>query len=239
MKRIFAKGLVLALCVGFTACNDDDPAPYGSGELYVISKFETPEVEGETPVVVYALSMEAVGQNEIPSSVKVTGPGSANYTLDNTSGFFTKTSAYTTSIPAEGTYTFTYTFASGEVTTSQDILSDEVLEPATFTSVTVSSSQIELEWEEVEDADAIEIVLLNDDDEMIFRSTTASVGYLDGDETEYTIKPSTGTWGETPTTGESYTLQIRGLLGGSGSYYQAISIASKTVVWGTDTNSGL
>jgi len=232
MKRIFAQGLILALFAGFAACNDDDPAPYGAGELYVISKLEQPTVEGETPTVVYALHMEAVGQNEVATSVTVTGPSSASYTLDNTSGYFTKNTEFSSSVPLEGTYTFNYTFTSGAAATSQDVLSAEVLDPATITMITVSDNQVEVEWEEVEGADAMEIVLRNSEDEMIFRSTTASYGYLNGDETEYTISTSAGQWGDAPQDGETYTLEVRGLLGGTQSYYQAISIASEEVVWG-------
>jgi len=220
---------------GFTACNDDDPAPYGAGEAYVISKWEEPAVEGEDPTVVYSLHMEAVGQNQVATSVVVTGPGSASYTLTGANGFFTRETSFTSTAPAEGTYTFTYTFASGAVATSQDVLSDDVLAPAVVTSVVVSEDKIDLEWEAVEDADAIEIVLLNDEHEMIFRSTTNTLGYLDGDETEYTVKRTAGSWGETPADGETYTLQVRGLLGGSGSYYQAMSIASEEIVWGEAT----
>lgn len=233
MKRIFAKGLILALFAGLTACNDDEPAPYGVGEVYVISKLEAPAVEGDDPTVVYALHMEAAGQNQVPTSVVVTGPGSTTHTLTGSNGFFMKETAFTTTVPAEGTYTFTYTFPSGEVDSSLDALSDEVLEPANIKTVSVLTDKINLEWDEVEGADVIEVVLRDSEAKMIFSSTTNMYGYLNGDKTEYTLGTTAGSWGAAPVDGGTYTLEVRGLLAGAASYYQSVSIASVEVVWGS------
>ncbi|PTN10403.1 hypothetical protein [Mangrovibacterium marinum] len=234
MKKIFAKGLILAMFAGLTACNDDDPTPYGVGEAYVISKLEAPATEGEDATVVYALHLEAVGQYEVPTSVTVSGPGGATYTLSSESGYFSNNEVYTTSLPAEGSYTFNYTFASGLSTTSVDALSDEVLDPAIITSVVVSDDEVELSWEEVEDADAIVVSLRNPEGEIIFSSTT-NAGYLVGNKTDYTISTQQGSWAEAPAEGTTYTLEITGLLSGSASYYQAISIAEDHIVWGQTT----
>lgn len=237
MKKSIVKGLILALIVGFTACNDDDdPTPYGVGEAYVISKLEAPAVEGEDATVVYALHLEAAGQYEVPTSVTVSGPGGTTYTLSSESGYFSNDEVYSTSLPASGTYTFKYTFASGLSTSSVDALSDEVLEPAVITSVVVSEDDIELTWEEVEDADAIVVSLRNPEGEIIFSSTT-NAGYLLGSKTSYTISTQQGSWAEAPADGTTYTLEITGLLGSNTSYYQAISTAADHIVWGGVTTT--
>jgi hypothetical protein len=233
MKNFFVKGFIPVLLAIFVSCNDDDPSPYGYGDAYVASELS----EGtEEPVVVYGLHMDASAIYGTLSSVEVTA-GSESYTLvknTDTGAFYFESDEYTTDPPAEGTYIFTYTFSSGETSTSSDVLSDDVLLPANITSCVFSDDEIELEWDEIEDAEAVEIRLKEADGDLIFRSTTNSSGYLAGDKTDYTISSSAGTWkdGYSMTDGDTYIVEVIGLLGDGTNYLQAQSTATTTIVWG-------
>lgn len=234
MKKIFVKVLVFVLFVGFVACNDD-PDPEGIGDVYVISNLSPAAGEGEEPTVVYGLHMDAYPYNGTFSSVKAT-LGVTNFTLekDNDTGMFVyEQDEYSPEPPADGTYTFTYTFSDGVITSSADALTDDVLIPATITTCDFADNKIELEWDEIEDAEAIYIQLKEADGDIVFNSKTSTSLYLSGEETEYTIQESSGTWlsGYSPTDGATYTVEIVALLGGSVGL-QAISVSTDTVVWG-------
>jgi hypothetical protein len=223
-----------ALLIGFTSCNNDDPDPEGFGDVFIISKLEAAVDESEEPTVVYGLYIGAGALNGTPSSVSAT-VGSTSYTLEkdnDTGGFSYESDEYSTELPAEGTYTLSYTFPSGDITTSANVLTDDVLIPANITSCAFADNKIEVEWDAVEDADVLYVQLKDDDGESVFSST----GYLDGDETEYTISTTAGSWksGYEMNDGETYTVEVIALLAenATSNYLQAQSTASSTVVWG-------
>jgi len=82
----------------------------------------------------------------------------------------------------------------------------------------------------VADADLIYVQLRDADDALMFTSIVSS--YLSGDETEYMITTSGGTWYASPTDGVSYTVEVRALLLDTAGAVQAVSIGSTPVVWG-------
>jgi len=236
MRKIIFRLLILSVFAGFVSCDDDDPDPQGYGDAYVISKLSDPGEEDEEPTVVYGLYLQAGGLYGTLSSVNVT-TGTASYILkkdSNTGGFYYETN-YSTNVPAEGNYTFSYTFTSGEISSSLDALTDDVLIPATITSSTFSNNEIDLEWDEVEDADATYVLLRDADGDLVFSSVTNS--YLAGDETEYTISRSFGAWDpdHTMTDGATYTVEIVALMADNAGSVQAMSIGTTTVVWGEET----
>jgi hypothetical protein len=239
MKKKFVKALVLILFAGFVACNDDDPAPQGIGDAYIISKLAPAEEEGEESAVVHGLHIEAGAVYGILSSVTVSR-GATSYTLEKytgteSNGFFYDQDDYDATLPAEGTYTFNYTFTTGETYTTTDALTDDVLSPANITTCTFSDDKIELEWDEVEDADATYVLLKDADGDIVFSSIVNT--YLDGDETEYTISRSYGNWasGHTMTNGATYTVEVVAILGDNGGFFQAVSYGTHSVVWGVES----
>lgn len=229
MRKNLVKVLVLILFAGFVSCDDDDPTPQGSGNAYVISRLEG---TGDEAIVVHGLGLEAAGNYEL-SSVSVSSAGES-YTLQKFSDYSfyyeSEEEEYSTVLPAEGTYTFSYKFTSGETILSSDVLTDDFLIPANITASTYSNGVIDLVWDEVEDADLIYVQLRDADDDVVFNSITNS--YLPGDETEYTITTSGGTWYASPTDGVSYTVEVRALLLDTSGSVQAVSIGSTPVIWG-------
>jgi|GEM_PF-903860 len=238
MKKNLVKALMLVVLAGFVACNDDDPAPQGVGDAYVISKMAIVDDETQQEAVVYGLRIEAAGYYGTLSSVQVK-EGSNTYTLekDTESGaFYYETEDYSITPPNDGTYTFTFNFATGEIYTGAEALSDDVLLPADITLAEYTNDKIELEWEEVDDADAIYIQLKEADGDLVFRSLSNSYSYLEGDETEYTITQSTGSWesGYTMNDGATYTVEVIALLADGTGALQAVSTGATTVVWGVE-----
>ena len=178
--------------------------------------------------------MEAVGYYGTLSSVIVTS-GTTNYTLEKDNDtFIYEPDEYSIQLPAEGTYTFSYTFTTGETYTTTDALTDDVLLPADITTSDYTNDKIKLEWDEIEDADAIYVQMKKADGDIVFRSITNS--YLAGNETEYTISQASGTWdsSHTMTDGATYTVEIIALLADNAGSLQAMSIATTTVVWGVE-----
>lgn len=241
MRKILVKTLMLVLVAGFVACNDDDPAPQGAGDAYIISKMIPAEEEGEEPTVVYGLHIDGWAVYGTLSSVKVTA-GTANYTLEKNPDYAyafaweTDEDDFTAMAPDDGTYNFTFTFATGETYTAAEALSDDVLLPAEITKADFGSNKIELEWEEVDDAQAIYIRITELDGDVVFSNLVNNSGYLEGDDTEYTISQSSGSWksGYTMTNGTSYIVEVVALLGDTSGGLQAVSTGTATVVWGVE-----
>lgn len=235
MKKNFVKALALLVFAGFVSCNDDDPAPEGAADVYIISKQAINE-ETQAPEIVHGLHIDAVGYYGTLSSVKaVVGTTTINLEKDNDSGtFFYEQEEYTTAKPQTGTYTMTYTFSTQLTAQSADALSSETLVPAVITQATYGSEKIELTWEEVDDADVCYVQMKDSDGDVVFRTSN----YLEGDETEYTIVRSSGTWdsSHTMTNGATYTVEVVALLGNSTGSLQAMSVGTKTVVWGQAAN---
>jgi len=221
----------LVLSVSFISCNNNDTTPEGYGDVYVVSKIKT---TGETSNVAYGLFIQASGLYGTLSSVTVTN-GTKSYTLqeDSNTGFFYYESDYSTSLPTKGTYTFNYLFSSGEINTSSNVLTENVLEPANITNCAFSNNEINLKWDAVEDADAIYVQLKKADGTLIFSSVTNS--YLLGTATSYDISTSTGTWASDydMVNGTTYTVEVIALMADQSNSVQAMSIASQTVVWGS------
>jgi hypothetical protein len=231
MKKNFVKALALLVFAGFVSCNDDDPAPEGVADVYIISKQAINE-ETQAPEIVYGLHIDAVGYYGTLSAVKaVVGTTTINLEKDNDTGtFFYEQEEYTTEKPQTGTYTMTYTFSTQLTAQSADALTSETLDPAVITQATYGSEKIELSWEEVDDAEACYVQMKDSDGDIVFRTSN----YLPGDETDYDIVRSSGTWdsSHTMTNGATYTVEVVALLGSSSGSLQAMSIGTKTVVWG-------
>lgn len=240
MKKNLVKALALVLFAGFVACNDDDPAPQGTGDAYIISKMIPAEEEGGEPTVVYGLHIDGWAVYGTLASVKVTA--GTNYTLEKNPDypylFFYETDEdeFSPVKPDDGTYTYTFTFSTGETYTLAEAVSEKILLPAEITLADFTSNKINLKWEEVDDAQAIYVQMKEADGDLVFTSKLSDNDYLDDDETEYTISQNDGSWksGYSMTNGATYTVEVIALLGGGTSYLQAVSIGTATVVWGAE-----
>lgn len=238
MKKNFLKVLMFALLAGFVACNDDDPTPQGMGDVYITSKWMPAAEEGGSPTAVYGLHIDAYGMYGTVSEVKVKA-GSSEYTLDKDDDYDlfsweTDEDEFSTTKPAAGTYTYTFKFSTGETYTLAEALSDKALLPVTITSATFADSKLTVEWEEIDDAQAIYVQMKKSDGEVVYSSKRSDSDFLDDDVTEWVISQSTGSWksGYTVTNGV-YTVEVIALLGGSSSYLQAISTAAISATWGS------
>lgn len=234
MKRFFVNALALALFAGFVSCNDD-PDPEAFGDAYVISKVIMNE-EIEQPMVVYGLHLDAYPIYGALSSAKAK-VGATEYTLEKnnqTGSFHWEQDEYNAVWEGNGNYVFTYTFTDAVITTNTDPVTDDVLLPANITTHSFADDKIELEWDEIDDAEGIYVQLKEADGDVVFHSKTNTSLYLGKDETEYTIQGSAGTWypaGYTPTAGATYTVEVIALLGAQVGF-QAMSVATVPVVWG-------
>ncbi len=231
MKKNFVKALALLVFAGLISCNDDDPAPEGLADVYIISK-QAINAETQAPEIVYGLHIDAVGYYGSLSSVTAKiGTETITLDKDNDSGnFYYEQEEYTTEKPQTGTYTMTYTFSTQITAQSADALTSETLNPAVITQATYGSEKIELSWEEVDDAEACYVQMKDSDGDIVFRTSS----YLSGNETDYDIVRSSGTWdpNHTMANGATYTVEVIALLGSSSGSLQAMSIGTKTVVWG-------
>lgn len=241
MRKTLLKALLLVFVAGFVACNDDDPEPQGGGDAYIISKAIPAGEEGGQPAVVYGLHIDGWAVYGTLSSIKVTA-GTKNYNLEKNPDYAyafsweTDEDEFASTLPEKGTYSFLFTFATGESYSAAEALSDKKLLPAEITKADFGSNKIELKWEEVDDAQAIYIRLTETDGDVIFSNLVNNSGYLQGDDTDYTISQSSGSWksGYTMTNGTSYIVEVIALLADSSGGLQAVSTGTATVVWGVE-----
>ena len=233
MKKFFMWGSVLFILATLASCNDDDDTtPVGYGDAYIISRY-APVDEGEEPVLEYKLYIGASGMYGTLSSVHVTTAASSFPMTEDGTNYYYFESGYSMSKPDATTYTFQYIFESGETFTNSDVLTADVLEPATITSCAYANNAITVEWDAVTDADAYEIRLKESDGDLVFRSTTSS-GYLVSSTTSYPISPSYGTWESGYSMkNETYTVEVVALEADNRGLIQSQAIATESVLWGS------
>ncbi len=233
MKKNLVKAFALILLAGFVACNDDDPTPQGYGDAYIVSKVDVGDGATE-PVVVYGLLIEAYAIYGNLTSVKVTA-GGTEYPLEKDGNVFFYESSYSTTKPASGNYTFNYGFAAGETYQTIDTQTSDALLPAENVSASYTSEQVKLEWDEVDDADALSFYLKNSEGDVVYSSVYNGYGYIEGDKTEFTITKSSGYWDTSKLhSGETYTVEVNAyLVNSTTGMIQARSTGTTTVVWGS------
>ena len=235
MKYNFFRALICMLLIGFaTSCADDDFVADASGDAFIISKIQG---QGEEAVTVYGLALHAFGNKDF-SKVTATSPANVATNLASYNGsayeYYHETDEdeFTPAPPAQGNYNFSFKFTTAEEDTDVDVLTDDVLVPATITKCEydATDSRIEVEWEKVEDADYMVVYLEDQVGNMVYISSS-----LSGTKVSYEISESTIHWYDTPDNGVTYTLIIGAFMYESVAAdlnIQAKSVATATVVWG-------
>jgi hypothetical protein len=235
MKKIIAKLMIASAMVGLaTSCGEDDFIADATGDAFIISKIQG---QGEEAVTVYGLALHAFGNKDF-SKVTATSPAGVATDLVSYRGaayeYYHETdrNEFTTEPPAQGNYNFSFKFTTTEEDTDVDVLTDDVLVPATITKCEydATDSRVEVEWEKVEDADYIVVYLEDPAGNLIYISSS-----LSGTKVSYEISESTIHWYDTPDNGVTYTLIIGAFMYESVAAdlnIQAKSVATATVVWG-------
>ena len=199
------KALTIVLVIaGVFACSDDDnSAPFEViGDVFVIKR----NIDGEDQ---FANSYVAWG-NQPMSHAEVTTPAGANMTLNpasdnlNTYAKEPTLANYSTSAPTEGNYQF---LVINEDITHQavDLLDFDNIDYTGIVSATVDMDLLSVEWESNNNAEAFLIRLMNEAGEIAFLSQTLPVqmSYI-----EIGSNTASGSWLETPQTGNIYTLEL-------------------------------
>ncbi len=225
--------LLLLILAGLTSCESEEFISNARGDAFVVAKI----VEGDT---VFGLMLHAVGNSSF-SSVVVTpnNDHSEFYQLKSYFGssyeyyYEPEENNYSSELLFAGDYEFTATFQSGDVDTSTDILTDEIIYPPviTLSEFASSISQINLEWEPNDDVDYYVIAILDEDGDLSFVSESQS-----GDISNFQIYPLSDGWisGATPINGGLLNIELAAYMyetGKTGVNIQAKSIANTTVVW--------
>lgn len=235
MKREIAKVLILAGLITCTfSCGEEAFVADGKGDAFVLSGIQG---EGEQAVTVYGVALHAFGTVSF-SKVTATLPGSINADLSSYNGsaynyyYETDKAAFTEALPAEGDYTFDFTFTTGETGTDTDKLTSEVIEPAVITKCEYNAAEqgVEVTWDQPDGVDFFVVYLENSLGEMIYVSTA-----LTGTKTSHVISPDEKYWYATPYNGETCTVIVGAFMYEPNKLdlnIQAKSMATGTVNWG-------
>jgi hypothetical protein len=239
-KKILKSVAVIMMgALFFTSCIDD-PEPIALDALadVYVQKVVQDSVE------MYGISFWVFGNKEL-ESVTVEGPEDETWTLESNESnsqvfsLYAETDEYAQSFPEPGNYSFTVTSTQTDEAPRviTDKLEEDELDAVVVDSIRFADSKLEINWQEVEDADACFVRLYDESDKLIFMSQK-----LDGDETEFAFGNANQGWtdsGQKATIGENYRLEVLAVLYESGSAannadynVQFISLASAGLVWG-------
>ncbi len=235
MRRKVAKVLILTgLITCAVSCGEEAFVADGKGDAFILSKIQG---EGEQAVTVYGVALHAFGTTSF-SKVTATLPGGMNADLSSYNGsaynYYHETdkAAFTEALPAEGSYTFDFTFTSGETGTDTDILTSEVIEPAVITGCAYNAAEsgVVVTWDRPDGVDFFVVYLEDSRGEMIYVSKA-----LAGTKTSHVISADEQYWYGTPDQGEIYTVIVGAFIYEPNKLdlnMQAKSMATKTVTWG-------
>jgi hypothetical protein len=239
--RRILRNTVMVLLTGLTvvSCNDNEEPLDVITDVYVINKMFDNEVKSAATYIAYAnkelLSVSVVFPNSAGNIALESYPGSI-YTMAKEP----KDADYKTTAPVNGSYSFTIQSADGETLQVPDILSYEGLDIPEFTKITFSGTPfiLDLEWNDVTDADGYVVKMFDTDGKLIFN------GYSVGaDVNKYTVNgtSNSGFWSTPAVNGESYVLQLNAFsydaeANASNYVYNLseISLAETQIEWGVN-----
>ncbi len=240
MKMFQFAAIAMLMSIIFTACNDDsDPEFEIAGDVYVVKKKMNAEVQYAPLYVVY--SINGVGM----SSATVTPPSGETISLAGSTGSVTyakepEDEDFTTEAPEEGNYLFKAVSTKEEELQLNDELElDNLAIPEFDTLYFDNSNTLKAKWFKVSGADGYYLRIRNSDGKLIYNGA-----WLNDDTKEFTItegSSTSGSWGETPTDGDTYTVQLNAFTfepnvtqSNYGYNLQEISIGEKEVTWGKE-----
>ncbi len=208
MKPVKLWILILTAFPIFTACVNEDTAFDGNADVFILAKTTD---EGTT----YAPAYYMYGNLKM-KTVEVTPPGAAqSFELENFNNldytFYLEPSDedYVSNLPTQGTYSF-------EVQTQKDVqaqLTDQleinVIEAPTLTGLTLENFLVTLTWEEVPDAEAYIVQLLDESGENYFYGSDFLVGQTSLTLSEESLSDQSS---EQPQSGQKCILRIKSFL---------------------------
>lgn len=237
-KNFWYAFILLALAVVTTSCNDDEEEAFEAlADVYYINKM----ADGE---MLHGVYYYAYGNKAI-ESVNVTTPGGESFVLEQSFNLGTTLASepdsadYTATLPEEGNYLFDITGKNGEVTQVNEMLELSLLPIPEFTQISYNSFNYgyDVEWDDVEAADAYLVRILDEEGNAVFNSYT-----VNEDVNEYEIVQSAnGYWDKTPHDNQVYYFQILAYTfdeGADNSNFvyniEQISLGETQVVWGEE-----
>ncbi|HZL10704.1 MAG TPA: hypothetical protein VFC65_11960 [Prolixibacteraceae bacterium] len=231
MKPLIFFAVVMGVAL-MTSCNKYKDEATGAGDALIFSK----KIGSET---VYGISIYAYTFSSFKSVQAVSSAEDVTYTLksnqERKTNFYyvTPDENLSTTPPVASTYNFSAVFENGATDEFQDVLTSDLLAPATIENCAYNTtgSKLEITWASLSGADNFGINIM-DGTKVVFSSAIIANTVV-----TYPITSSTAGWvtGVTPESGKTYTVRIYAYLYESAinSYnIQASSVAEKTVIWG-------
>ena len=239
-KKLFIYSII-AFFAGnvFVSCSNDSEEPFQvMTDAYYINQV----LQGEERT---AISFYAYANDHI-NSAKVATPAGGTIMLEDELGYSTtwmkepEITEYSTTIPDEGTYQFTVISEDGVELIRNDVLEDVNLGIPALDTISYNATNVayRVTWNELENADAYMVRVLNETRQIIF------TGYTVGNDVfEYEIGQgaNSGTWEESPQSSETYIFQLSAYAfdddADSFNYaynLQELSLSETEVIWGEE-----
>ena len=182
-------------------------------------------------------------QTERNSSIngRKSGNSSVVYTLSSYLGYTqdyiwaTPIAQYSKTLPVTGNYVFNATLSGGQsLQFSNNLTSEYILPPhITLCKWNTSTQRVEIEWDDVKNADAYNIKLLNADGNILFVSSAFASGI-----NNFSFSATSQRWQTStsfPTQGQIVTVELDAYLLESSSdneFLQSISKSHSSISWG-------
>ncbi len=236
VKTVFFLGLTL---VSIVACNDFEKELEVYTDVYVVNKKFDSVVKSAAAYFAYA------NKDIMSGSVALPGNGGNVELAKYPGSIFTLAkepadSAFKTTAPAKGIYTFTVKDVDGIALTITDNLNFEGLGIPQFTKIKFSSAPFlfETEWNAVEGADGYFLKMFNTEGKLIFSGYSVASTVLKYNITEFS---TSGYWSETAIDGKPYILQLNAYTNDaeatSANYVynlSEVSIGVSPIIWGVN-----
>lgn len=232
MKQLKIFALILWVALSSCVKNNDDSSVVG--DVIVVSKMSgTTVVYG---LAYYAYAFSNLKSVSVVSSLDPTKKVALAINGSYKNNFYKEPgdTDYSATKPSAASYTFNSVFESGETFASDDILSSEVLAPATFEKCAYNSTQgyAEINWTALTDADSYAITIYDDEKNMIFKSAE-----FNNSIHTVTLSSAASGWASGhPSNGKTYTVRVSAYEYEDNSYsaydIQSTSISESNLVWG-------
>lgn len=203
MMKIGKTLTIFLIVAGFFACSDDDNSvPFEViGDVYVIKR----NIDNEAK---YAIAYAAHG-NQPMSIAKVSLQGSEIILspTDESNRTWNKIpslSEFTTTIPDDSNYQFLV--VNEDINhDATDLLEFDNIDTTKIESVTFVNEGLSVEWESNPLAERYRVLLVNDMEEIVFRSHSL---LKEQKQLIFDDPTANGTWTESPTVGQEYSLEL-------------------------------
>lgn len=228
MLFLFAASAILV------SCDDDDATVEFDviGDVFTVNKMINDEMNYATVYFAYANQPMSSAEVMTPdgNTIQLTAADAQKYTFAKEP----TNSEYSTTPPSLGTYNFTVVNESIEHTIT-DITNSNTLQLPTITNMEFNdvTQALMVSWDSLDGADSYLVQLYNESGVAIYIGPL-----LSNESTGYTLDSGSGTWGETPTSGETYKVELRAFRYESSATnadyvynIEEISITEEDIIW--------